>query len=133
MEARSGHCCGEAAEKGEGIHVDGDGAVGEGSLQGDPDQAVGSRDDALLTDGRAKHIAQEGLAACGVRASCAGRLGVNLTDDEQPRERTLLIARAVHELELAPHEGFVVAVRAGGPAAKTDEQPPPPGRTRAGT
>ena len=46
--------------------LDGDGPVGEGSLEDDADQAVLALLDPVLRNGRAKHVAQQRLAAVGV-------------------------------------------------------------------
>ena len=49
MEAGRGHGRCEPAEKREGIHVDGDGAVGEGLLERDADETVGAK---ISTEGQ---------------------------------------------------------------------------------
>jgi len=61
VEARRRHRGSQAAEKGERIHVDRDGAVGEGLLERDTHEPVGSPRDALLRDGGMASLA--GLAS----------------------------------------------------------------------
>lgn len=86
MKPRSGHCRAEAQAQRDEVHVDGDGAVGEGLLEGDAHEVVGARDEAtrfvipeggLLGDGRAKDIAEQGLAHGGIGgARVRGRVQV---------------------------------------------------------
>jgi hypothetical protein len=71
--ARGRDAGGEAAEERERVHVDSDGAVGEGALEGDAHEAVGARLDALLREGRPQHVTKERLAADNVERAGAGR------------------------------------------------------------
>jgi hypothetical protein len=63
----------EPAEQRERIHVHSDGAVREGLLQDDADQAVLPVLDLVLRDGRSQYVAEQGLAARGVEGTGAGR------------------------------------------------------------
>jgi hypothetical protein len=48
--------CGETTKQRQRIHQGGDGAVGEGSLEDDADQAVLALLDLILRNGRAQHV-----------------------------------------------------------------------------
>jgi hypothetical protein len=63
MKSWWGHCGRQPAKQAERIHVDGNGPIGVRALEGDADQAIGLRLDALFGDRRAKHVAQERLAS----------------------------------------------------------------------
>jgi hypothetical protein len=64
--ARRRDAGGETAQQRERIQLDGDGPVGEGPLGEDADQAVLALLDLVLCNRRAKHVAQQRLAAGGV-------------------------------------------------------------------
>ena len=74
VEARGRDSGGEAAEERERVHVDGDGAVGVGSLERDPDEPVLPDLDALLRERRPEDVAQEGLPAGDIEGAgaCGG-------------------------------------------------------------
>jgi hypothetical protein len=61
--ARWGHAHREAAEQRQGVHHDGDGAVGVGAFERDGGKALFLRIDAFLCDRRAKHVTKQGLAS----------------------------------------------------------------------
>jgi hypothetical protein len=71
--ARWGHAHREAAEQRQGVHHDGDGAVGVRAFERDGDKAVFLRLDAFLRDRRSKHVAKQGLAS--------GRVARALSDE----------------------------------------------------
>jgi len=57
---------GETTQQRERVHLDRDGPVGEGPFEEDADQAVLALLDLVLSNRRAKHVAQQRLAAGGV-------------------------------------------------------------------
>jgi hypothetical protein len=81
---RDGSC--EAAEQGEGVEVDGDGAVAEGLLQRDADEAVGARQEPFGGNGGPQDVLEEGLAALVVLGTGAGG-GVEGEAELADRER----------------------------------------------
>jgi hypothetical protein len=72
VEARRRDRRGEAAEQGERVEVDGDGAVAERLLQGDSDEAIGAWQEPFGGDGWAQDVLEEGLAALVVLGTGAG-------------------------------------------------------------
>jgi hypothetical protein len=63
----------EAAEQGERVHVDGDGAVGVSALERDAHEAFGPLLGALLRERRAHHVAEQCFATEGVERTGARR------------------------------------------------------------
>ena len=75
VEPRRGDAGGQPAEQRQGVHVDRDRSVRVRLFQGDAEEAVGAKLDALLRDGRTQDLAQERLAARRVeRAGARGRV-----------------------------------------------------------
>jgi len=66
VPAGRGNCDGEAREQREGLHFNDGRAIAKRLLEQDPHESVGAELEALVGDGRAQYIFDEGLAASGV-------------------------------------------------------------------
>jgi hypothetical protein len=87
--ARWGHARGQPAQQRQGVHVHRDRAVGVGPLQLDAHEAVLEREHAVLGEGRAHNVAQEGFATVGIEGPRA-RGGVEGEPAERRAQRLLV-------------------------------------------